>query len=42
MGALAIQKGEGLNDSFGFERDLWPRKIGQGSAHTFAMITVYK
>jgi hypothetical protein len=31
MGAVAIQESESLNDSFGFERDLWQRKTGQSS-----------
>jgi hypothetical protein len=31
MGAVAVQESESLNDSFGFERDLWQRKTGQSS-----------
>jgi hypothetical protein len=28
---VAVQESESLNDSFGFERDLWQRKTGQSS-----------
>ena len=32
MDPMAIQEGESLNDSFGFERGLWRRKTGLGTS----------
>jgi hypothetical protein len=37
MGPMAIQEGESLNDSFGFERSLWRRKAGQGECVSIAV-----